>query len=68
MGEALRKTRDGTFEETFGAPWSAEYAEDAANGLWRVVVYRHDVIEWRGHGYASLEEARRAAEEFYRQV
>ena len=68
MVGSLRKAQDGTLEETLGESWTVAYSEEPATGLWTAVVYKHDVIEWRSGGYASLEDARQAAEEFYKQV
>jgi hypothetical protein len=57
----------GKYEEDLGAGWFAEYSEDPANGLWQVEIFKHDVPEWRAMDYASLEEARQAAQGFYAQ-
>lgn len=60
--------RDGKFEERFGNGWTAEYSEHPATGLWQVEIFRHDVCEWHGIDYESLEEARQVAQDHYAQV
>lgn len=65
MNETLRKRLDGVYEEKLGGSWLAEYSEAADTGLWTAAVYKHAVSEWHGHGYASLEGARRAVREYY---
>ena len=66
-GEIVKRT-DGKYEETLSGTWTAEYSEDPETGLWVVAVFKHDVLEWRETGYATLEECRRGAYEFYDQV
>lgn len=65
---AITKRRDGKYEQRLGDRWSAEYYEERQTGLWRVDVYHHDVAEWVSSGHASLEEAARAAREYFDQV
>ena len=68
MANDLVERTDGRYEETLGDTWVAEYAEDPETGLWEVKVSRRDVIEWHEPGFASLEDARRAATDYYDQV
>jgi hypothetical protein len=65
MVDDLRKRRDGTYEETFGDGWRAEYSEAPDTGLWVAAIYRRDAGEWQSPGHASLDEARLAAREHY---
>jgi hypothetical protein len=65
MNDDLQKRVDGVYEEVLGESWRAEYSEAPESGLWIVVIYEHDATEWQGHGYASLEDARDAAREYY---
>jgi hypothetical protein len=67
MNAELRRRPAGTYEEVLADGWTAEYAEDPATGLWNVVVLRHDTAEWREAGYATIEDARQAARDFYDQ-
>jgi hypothetical protein len=67
MNAELRSRAGGTYEEVLADGWTAEYAEDPATGLWDVVVLKHDAAAWRETGYATIEDARRAAREFYEQ-
>jgi hypothetical protein len=67
MNTELRRRASGTYEEALADGWTAEYAEDPATGLWEVVVLKHDATEWRETGYATIDDARRAAHEFYDQ-
>jgi hypothetical protein len=67
MNAELRRRAAGTYEEVLANGWTAEYAEDPATGLWEAVVLKHDAAEWRETGYATIEDARLAAREFYDQ-
>lgn len=67
MNQELVTRPDGKIEERLADIWSAEYAQDAETGLWEVVVFKHDVAEWRGEGYASIQDAQAAAHERYHQ-
>ena len=67
MNPELRKLTNGTYQEVLADKWTAEYAEDPATGLWEVVVLKQDVNEWRETGYATIEDAQRAAHEFHDQ-
>ena len=62
------KRLDGKYEERLGDIWTAQYSEDPATGLWQVVILKHDVLEWRGSGYTSIEEAQKSAQEYYDQL
>ena len=64
----LNRRLDGNYEESLGNNWIAKYAENTESGLWDVEVFKHDVSEWQATGYASLDDAREAAEEYYEQV
>ena len=68
MPESLVKRPDGKYEESLGEIWIAEYAENPETGLWEVDVLKHDLPEWRNIGYASVEDARQAAHDYYDQV
>jgi len=68
LTEPIVKRTDGKYEETLGDIWVAEYAENSETDLWDVEVLKHDVAEWQTRGYASLEEARQAAHDYYDQV
>lgn len=68
MANPVVKRPDGKYEEILSGTWTAEYAEDPETGLWVTEVFKHDVPEWRETGYATLEECRRAAREFYDQM
>ena len=68
LTEPIVKRTDGKYEETLGDIWVAEYAENSETDLWDVEVLKHDVAEWQTSGYASLEEARQAAHDYYDQV
>lgn len=65
MDDTVRRRRDGIYEETLGEQWRGEYSESPDTGLWVATIYRHDTSEWRKHGFASLEDARQAAREYY---
>lgn len=68
LTEPVVKRTDGKYEETLGDTWVAEYAENSETDLWDVEVLNHDVVEWQTSGYASLEQARQAAHDYYDQV
>jgi hypothetical protein len=68
LTEPVVKRTDGKNEETLGDTWVAEYAENSETDLWDVEVLNHDVVEWQTSGYASLEQARQAAHDYYDQV
>ncbi len=65
MNDGLRQRTDGTYEEALSAAWSAEYAEDRDTGLWSAEVFHRGAAEWRGEGFATVEEARYAAKQYY---
>ena len=65
---SLQKNSDGIYEERFSDKWYAEYSEMADSGMWRADVFKHDVPQWHGIDYESLEEARHAAQEYYDQL
>ena len=65
MPNDLVERTDGKYEEMLGETWVAEYAEDTETGLWQVQISKHDVIEWHEPGFATLEDARRAAADYY---
>lgn len=68
MSEGVTKRADGTYEEKLGGKWLAIYTEAPQNGLWEVEVFKHDVAEWYSTEFASLEDARQAAQNFYDQA
>lgn len=68
MVDELVQRLAGTYDETLGGVWTAKYAEDPDTGLWTVEIFRHDVPEWKETGYATLEDCREGAREFYNQV
>lgn len=68
MNDALIKRPDGKYEEILGGRWIAEYSEDSETGLWELEIFNHDTAEWHNTDYISLEEARRAAQNYYDQV
>jgi len=68
MNAELRRRPGGTYEEILGGDWTAEYGEDPPTGLWEVVVLKHGTAEWRETGYPTIDDARRAAREFYDQI
>lgn len=61
----FHRRADGVYIEGFDDTWTAEYLEDAETGLWRVDMLRLDASHWRQEDFDSLEEARKAAVEFY---
>ena len=68
MSEPLVKRPDGKYEESMGEILVAEYAENPETGLWEVEILKNDAPEWHTIGYASLEDARQAAHDYYDQV
>lgn len=64
----LVKRRDGKYEERFDENWMAEYSENPATGLWEVELFRHDVAEWHELDLDSLDDARAAAADFFKQA
>ena len=68
MSESVTKRPDGTYEEKLSENWRVIYAEAPQNGLWEVEIFNHNVAEWHGTAYVSLEDARQAAHNFYDQV
>jgi hypothetical protein len=64
----LVKRLDGKYEESLGEIWIAEYIENPESGLWELDILKHDVSEWHTIGYASLEDARQAAHDYYDKV
>lgn len=68
MNNSLTKRPDGKYEEELGELWTAEYSEHPDTGLWQVELFKHDVAEFLGTDFASLEEARLAAKDYYGQV
>ena len=67
MDDGPKKRADGKYEEKLDDVWIAEYAEDPDTGLWETEIFKHDVSEWHMKGYATLDECRQAAREFYDQ-
>jgi len=65
---SITKRPDGVYEETLSDNWYAEYKEDEEYGLWTVDLYKHDVPEWHDVDFESLEEAARAAHDYYNNV
>jgi hypothetical protein len=68
MTGTLIKRPDGKYEESMGEIWIAEYAENTESGLWEVEILKHAVSEWQDGDYASLDDARTAAHDYYNQV
>lgn len=68
MNNTITKRLDGKYEEGLDESWIVEYLEHPATGLWEVEVFKHNVAEWHGTDFASLEEAREAARYFYDQI
>lgn len=68
MTKPLVKRLDGKYEESLGEIWIAEYIENPESGLWELDILKHDVSEWHTIGYASLEDARQAAHDYYDKV
>ena len=66
--EALNKRRDGKYEERLSESWIAEYSENLDTGLWEVEIFKSDVAEWYSLDYVSLDDARKAAYNFYDQA
>ena len=68
MNIVLKKRPDGKYEEKLGGFWFAEYSEHPVTGLWQVEVFKRDVPELFAIDYASLEDARQAAQNYYNQI
>lgn len=68
VNATVTRRTDGKYEERLDEVWLAEYSEHPDTGLWQVEIFKHDVAEWHGTEYPSLEEAKQAAHEFYNQV
>jgi hypothetical protein len=68
VNEIVTQRTDGKYEERLDEVWLAEYSEDPGSGLWQVEIFKHNLAEWHGTEYTSLEEARQAAQEFYNQI
>ena len=68
MAAGLIRRTDGKYEEALGESWRAEYAEDPETGLWQVLISHRDTVEWRESGFATLEDSRRVAAEYYDQL
>lgn len=66
--ETMVHRRDGKYEERLGSIWLAEYSENNETGLWEVELFKHDVPQWHGLGFESLDEARAAVRNFYDQA
>jgi len=66
--DVLVKRRDGKYEERLNEFWLAEYSENPDTGLWEVEVYKSDVAEWYSLDYVSLDDARKAAYNYYDQA
>ncbi len=64
--EITRRT-DGKHVQRFDDTWVAEYFEYPPTGLWRVEVFHRDVPEWTSVGYGTLEDAARAARDYFDQ-
>jgi hypothetical protein len=54
-------------EERVGEDWVAEYSENSDSGLWEAEVFKHDVPEWHGLDFGTLEQARAAVWNFHDQ-
>ncbi|NIR83985.1 MAG: hypothetical protein GWO40_11665 [Gammaproteobacteria bacterium] len=63
----ISRKADGKYAQRFDATWVAEYFEDPPTGLWRVEVFHRDVPEWTSVGYETLEDAARAARNYFDQ-
>lgn len=63
-GPPLRQRSDGKYDQRLGDKWVVEYYEEPQSGLWCVGLYYRNVAEWVSVGYASLEDAARAAREY----
>jgi hypothetical protein len=68
VNNIVTRRTDGKYEERLGEVWLAEYSENPDNGLWEVDIFQHDIAKWHGTDYASLEEAQKAAHNFYDQA
>lgn len=61
------KRPSGIYEERLDDRWLAEYSEHPDTGLWRAVVYHHDVPVMRSQDHPSLEDAQQAVHAYYDQ-
>jgi len=68
VNDTLGTRPDGKFEDRLSDAWSAEYSEHPTTGLWQIEIFKQDVCEWHAIDFDSLEEARRAAQDYYDQV
>lgn len=59
------KRQDGKLEEELGDRWTAEYFEEPQAGLFRVELFYHNVSKWVGTDFSSLENAQKAAHDYY---
>lgn len=59
---------DGRYLERMADNLTVEYFENTETGLWDVEIYLHDVPEWKSMDYISLENAQKAAYEYYNQL
>jgi len=66
--DVLNKRRDGKYEERLNEIWVAEYSENPDTGLWEVEIFKSDVAEWYSLDFMSLDDARKAAYDFYNQA
>lgn len=64
VGSYFRRA-DGSYLEIFDNVWTAEYAEDTRTRQWRADILRRGSSHWRRTDFASLDDARRAALDFY---
>jgi hypothetical protein len=65
--DTLVRRRDGKLEERVGEDWVAEYSENSDSGLWEAEVFKHDVPEWHGLDFGTLEQARAPVWNFHDQ-
>jgi hypothetical protein len=63
----LVKRLDGKLEERLDESWVAELSENRESGLWEVELFKHDVPQWHGLDFASLDEARQAMLSYFDQ-
>lgn len=66
--DVLNKRRDGKYEERLNEIWVAEYCENPDTGLWEVEIFKSDVAEWYSLDFISLDDARKAAYDYYNQA
>lgn len=59
---------NGKYAQQLGDKWFAEYFEDPQTGLWRAEIYHRDVPEWLSVDHTSVQEAARAAREYFDQL